>query len=350
MKKKRILVVATSRKTRGGITAVIKAHEQGAQWDKYQIKWIETHIDRNLFFRLAYFIGSWIQFFFLLPFYDLVHIYVATFSSLFRKSFYMALAKLYGKKTITHLHCFPEALYERKNRKLYHWLFKSSDLILVLSKSWEFYMEDALGIKDNIRVLYNPIISKPLKDGLSVKKENWVLFAATVIKPKGYHDLIRAFQPVVLKHPDWKLVLAGNGEIEEGKQLAESLDISSSVIFRGWVSGKEKDELFRASSIFCLPSYAEGFPMSVLDAWGYGLPVICTSVGGIPDVTEDGNNVLLFSPGDVAKLSDQLDRLISDEVLREKIIEGSRILAESVFNLDKINQQLESIYKELLGE
>lgn len=347
---KRILVVATSRKTRGGITSVINAHERGPQWGKYQTKWIEAHIDRNNFLKIGYFFYSLIQFFFLIPFYDLVHIHVSTYSSVFRKSFYLFLAKLYKKKVITHLHCStPSIIYEKRSYSLYRRFFLASDVVLVLSSQWKQYVSEALGVTDNVRILYNPIIAIPSMD-ISYKKKNYVLFAGTIDKRKGYHDLIKAFAQVVAVYSDWELYLAGNGEIEEGKALAASLGISSSVEFKGWVSGQEKEDLFGEAAVFCLPSYAEGFPMGVLDAWAFSLPVVCTPVGGILDVAVDGDNILLFEPGDIDALAFSLIKIISDPGLRKHIALKSHKLSELEFNLSHINEQLGDLYMELLGE
>jgi len=176
------------------------------------------------------------------------------------------------------------------------------------------------------------------------EKENIILYAGTINERKGYSDLIRAFARIALKFTDWKVVFAGNGEIEEGEALAKELGIERQIEFAGWVSGGKKDNLFRKASIFCLPSYAEGFPMAVLDAWAYGLPVITTPVGGIPDVAEDGVNMLLFTPGDVVRLSQQLEKLICDPELREKISVHSRDFAMNKFNISTINKQLADIY------
>lgn len=136
-------------------------------------------------------------------------------------------------------------------------------------------------------------------------------------------------------------------EIGQGKELAKSLQIESQTVFLGWVSGQDKDEIFRQSSIFCLPSYAEGFPMAVLDAWTYGLPVITTPVGGIPDVAIDGENMLLFNPGDIDMLAIQLERMIINNRLRERISAASYEFANHKFNIDTINQQLDDLYTEL---
>lgn len=165
---------------------------------------------------------------------------------------------------------------------------------------------------------------------------------------KGYADMIRAFAKIADGHRDWMIVFAGNGETEHGKQLAESLNISSQTLFLGWVTGADKERAFHEATVFCLPSYAEGFPMAVLDAWSYGLPVITTPVGGIPDVAEDGKNMLLFEPGDIDGLARQMERMISDEELRGNIAKESVTFAQTIFNIKTINSQLERLYDGLL--
>ena len=63
----KVLVVATSHKTRGGITAVVKAHQQGKQWTEFHCKWIETHIDKGAIWKLFYLVKGWLIFICLLP-------------------------------------------------------------------------------------------------------------------------------------------------------------------------------------------------------------------------------------------------------------------------------------------
>lgn len=94
----KVLVVATSRKTRGGITSVIKAHETGEQWKKYHCRWIETHRDGNAIRKLWYLFTALIEYILLLPFYDIVHIHIATTQSAKRKMLFLYPAKWIGKK------------------------------------------------------------------------------------------------------------------------------------------------------------------------------------------------------------------------------------------------------------
>jgi len=344
-KSPKVLVVATSSKTRGGITSVIHAHQTGDVWSNYHCRWIETHIDRNVVAKLWRFFISLTQFVFLIPFYDLVHIHFSLPPSAYRKYFFFRLAKLFRKKVIIHLHLSNQI--ETIWNNLYEKFFAQADVALVLSYVTEETIKKVLnGKKSNIKVLYNPIVSTPSTNKNS--KQPYILFAGTLDHNKGFRDLICSFAKIANNHPEWKIVFAGNGEIDAGKQLAKELGIEAQTVFLGWVNGEAKDKIFKEASIFCLPSYAEGFPMAVLDAWAYGLPVITTPVGGLPDVLVDGKNALVFHSGDIVHLAKCLERLISDDELRNAISKESLNLSQTVFNIENINQQLADIYKEIL--
>ena len=148
-------------------------------------------------------------------------------------------------------------------------------------------------------------------------------------------------------HKDWKVVLAGNGEVKQARELSDQLGVSEQVQLLGWVGGEAKHRIFSEAKVLCLPSYAEGFPMAVLDAWAYGLPVITTPVGGIPDVAVDGENMLLFNPGNIDTLAERLDLIMSDESLRDKLSVSSAKMASEKFNLDTITAQVAEIYESL---
>lgn len=344
---KKVLVVATSHKTRGGITSVVNAHKQGEQWSEYQCKWIETHIDQGVFQKLLYLLRSWVTFIVLVPRYDLVHIHLSEPASAMRKLLFMPIAKLFGKRVITHFHAFsPETTINGSKQWVYRYLFTQSDKVVVLSEFWKQAVDKAFHIGDKLVVIYNPSTATP--SDVSVEKRKQILYAGTVNQRKGYADLIQAFAKVAHRYPDWQVAFAGNGEIEQGLQLAKELHIEKQIKFLGWVSGEQKDIAFKESTIFCLPSYAEGFPMSVLDAWAYGLPVVTTPVGGIPDVAIDGKNMLLFTPGDIDKLSEQIDLIIKDHEVRNNIAKESTLFANNEFNLQTINKQMAELYKKTL--
>lgn len=342
----KVLVVATSRKTRGGITSVVKAHECGEQWRRFHCRWIETHRDGNGLVKMWYLLKGVLSYIYFLPFYSIVHFHLSEPISTIRKCLFLPLAKCLGKKIIIHFHAFsPETTIGGRYQEIYRYLFKRADKVIVLSNYWKSAVNNAFHLGDKVCVVYNPCTSEVLPTEFVKKKQ--VLYAGTVNARKGYDDMIRAFSLIAPNFPDWKIVFAGNGEIDKGKTLAEKLNISAQTVFLGWVNGEVKDKAFKESEIFCLPSYAEGFPMAVLDAWAYGLPVITTPVGGIPDIAKDRENMLLFEPGDIEGLASQLKLMITDDTLRNKIAKQSYLLSKSTFNINTINQQIGTLYEVL---
>ena len=342
----KVLVIATSRKTRGGITSVVKAHETGEQWKKYHCRWIETHRDGNSIRKLWYLGTALVEYICLLPFYDIVHIHLATTQSAKRKKMFFYLAKWLSKKVILHFHPSNEKfLFEPMNSKLYRKLFSKADLVLVLSEQWRCWIKMALGLSNHIEVLYNPCPIVNRRDDL---RKNHILFAGTIISRKGYETLIRGFARIAQEHSDWKVIFAGNGEIANAMKIVECCGIQNQVEFLGWVTDKDKEKVFQEASVYCLASDGEGFPMAVLDAWAYGIPCVVTPVGGIPDIVVDGENGLVFSIGDVDGLANKLRMIISDRTLRKNIVLGQDKYVKGAFNINGINRKLEKIYTRLL--
>ncbi len=339
-----VLVVAPSRNTRGGITSVIKAYESTNIWEKFHCKWIETYKDSNFFVKISYFIRSLFLFLFIVPKYNIIHIHLSWWVSAIRKLPFFLIALLLNKKIIIHVHSGAEKIIESKVKFLYRMYFSKADCTIVLANSIKNQLLEFYHFK-NVQVIYNPGII--IKENPHVKK-NIVLFAGTLYSVKGYSDLIKAFSNIEKIYPEWNLTFAGNGEIDKAKQQCFELGINDKVNFTGWISGKEKDILFRESKIFCLPSYSEGFPMAVLDAWAYSLPVITTPVGGLTDIIIDNENALLFDPGNIEFLTICLDKLISNEKLRNSISVNSKKMSEDIFSIEKITLQIENLYSQVI--
>lgn len=338
----KVLVIATSRKTRGGITSVIKAHEKGEQWKKYHCYWIQTHRDGSLLIKILYLVLAWIQYLFLLPFYDIIHVHGSGNNSAKRKLPFIKLAKKLHKKIIFHFHPPAEKILYGNGNEYLHKIFNLADVILVLSPLWINMINKAFpSNKYNMRVQWNPCPKVNRRNDI---RKNQILFAGTIIDRKGYRTLLEAFSKIANKYPDWKIVFAGNGEIDKGKIESENLNISNQVIWLGWVSGKDKEKVFQESSIYCLASWGEGFPMGVLDAWAYGIPCVMTPVGGIPDIVEDGKNGLIFPISDSNKLSEELSLLMSNKDLRGQIVNETDKLVNGIFSIEEVNMRLEELY------
>ncbi len=125
------------------------------------------------------------------------------------------------------------------------------------------------------------------------------------------------------------------------------MGLADRILFPGWIANSEKDKMFKSASIFCLPSYAEGLPMAVLDAMAYLIPVISTPVGGILDFFVDGEHALIFEPGDTGTLSFKLRNLIINSDLRSTLSANANLIVEKDFNVTTITEQLNEIYQSL---
>jgi len=346
---KRVLVIATSTNTRGGISAVIKAHEESLFWKEWNCIWVETHIDKSFLIKIYYFIKSFIKFLHLVNKASLIHCHLSGPISAMRKLPFLIIAKLMSIPIIIHFHAFSAESHIPKNHiKFYNIFFGMADKIIVLSENWkDGILKDFKYDANKVKVIYNPCPN--IVPDTSLEQKKTILYAGTLNERKGYNDLIKAFSKIAHNYSDWKLVFAGNGEIEKGKALAKKYKIYDQVVFKGWVSGKEKQILFNEASIFCLPSYAEGFPMAVLDAWAYGLPVISTPVGGIPDIAINGENMLLCEPGDILCLENNLRLLIEDKKLQTKLIKASKNFSIGKFSIESISKDWNKLYNNLLN-
>lgn len=343
-----ILILATSRKTQGGITSVVKSHETGEQWKQFHCTWIAMHRGGGKKWRkLLYWASGLLRYILLLPFADIVHMHLSHARSIARKKQCMKLAKLFGKKTIIHFHPpGPQVFDNEAWHTSFEYLFTNADKVLVLSDQWKRWLKEYFNIEDNVQVLYNPCPTARRDESIERRKQ--ILFAGRVEERKGVDVLLKAFARIAADCRDWTLVFAGHGELNEAKQLASSLGIDSQVRFLGWVSGTDKDRAFSEASIYCLPSRGEGFPMGVLDAWSYELPCVVTPVGGIPDIVENGKQGVIVPIGDDEALAEALKHLMHDEALRQEIVNNTQVFVNETFEAQHINMQLAEIYKSLL--
>lgn len=340
----KILVLGPDRKTRGGISSVIKEYEKSSLWHDFNCKWIGTTIDRNNFQKISYLAKGFLIYLFNILRYNLIHIHISWGTTARRKLPFFILAKILNKKVILHLHSASEPVINSTKQFSYKYMFKRADVTIFLADKIKKEILKHYNVKNAV-VIYNPCTGSPDREIYGqAQRIKQIVFAGTITAKKGYEDLIKAFALIATEFPDWKLVFAGNGEIEKAENLCKSFNIENQVIFKGWMNQEQLHDLLKETSIFCLPSYTEGFPMVVIEAWSFGASVITTPVGGLPDILVHGENALVFQPGDIQSLSKQLSILISDENLRVKLSENSVNIARELFSIENITDQLHKLY------
>ncbi|MFB4307264.1 glycosyltransferase [Actinomadura sp. GTD37] len=139
---------------------------------------------------------------------------------------------------------------------------------------------------------------------------------------KGVDLMLEAWERISARHPEWRLHVYGSGPDEEELRV-RAAGISASVEFRGVVADVE-DALVEAS-VFALPSRAEGFPMSVLEAMAYGLPTVAFDCApGVRTLLGDDRGGVLVRPGDTVAFAAALERLIEDPAERRALGAAAR--------------------------
>ncbi|MEC4893378.1 MAG: glycosyltransferase family 4 protein [Oscillatoria sp. PMC 1051.18] len=261
---------------------------------------------------------------------DLVHIHVAEGGSTVRKSILALIAFAFRKPVIMHAHGCEFHLFYEKLPKLpkigLNWVWRRCSYIIVLSESWKKFYSDRCGLKpEQVVVLPNPVaIPESIPDRQNSEQVKF-LFLGKINQRKGIFDLLQAFaQLPPPQREKAQLILAGSGEIEQATNLAQSLQIDQQILFPGWITKQQCQELLAQADVFLLPSYNEGLPMALLEGMSWGLPAITTPVGGIPELVTDKQTGLLVNPGDITGLKGAMQSLIEDRSWRLQLGKAAR--------------------------
>ena len=170
---------------------------------------------------------------------------------------------------------------------------------------------------------------------------------ARLVPFKGHRVLLDAAALVVRVRNNILVPIAGDGELlEELKEQARKLGIERQVRFLGFCDNL--DELYAGFDVYCHSSLelaAEAFPLAILRALAAGLPVVCTNVGGIALMVEDGVNGFLRPPDDSASLAGALLKVLADPLARASMGKASFALFERKYHAARMAETMEKVYE-----
>lgn len=154
----------------------------------------------------------------------------------------------------------------------------------------------------------------------------YVLYAGRLAKNKGLDVLVNAFARLTETHAYTELVLAGEDQDQRAPlaALARDLGVEDRVTFTGHLDEGAYRAALTGCAAFALASEWEAFGLVLVEAMACGRPVVASSVGGVPDVVEDGVTGFLVPHGDDAALAAALDRLLDDRALAERMGDAGR--------------------------
>ncbi len=351
-------MIVQQRDVHGGIAAVTESYYGSRLEEDYDLRYIESYCDGSKFRKIRKAIGCYARVLAVMlsgqrP--ELMHIHCAFGPSFYRELPILHLCRWFGVPVVNHIHgsAFREFYEDASPRKqaLIRRMYSGCAATVVLSPLWAEKLSTVIP-REKIHVIQNYCRLLP-QEQLSLVEKNrqgrkQVLFLGVLTEGKGVYEMPAVFEAVLKQIPEAGFVLAGSGDMEDIRPRF-SADVLEHVSFPGWITGETKDRLLRESNVFFLPSHMEGMPMSVMDAMGYGLPIVSTDVGGIPMLVTDGDNGKLCAPKDTEAYAKAIVNYLQHPELATAAGQRSYEIASETFSLsshlDKIEQVYEHVWK-----
>lgn len=199
----------------------------------------------------------------------------------------------------------------------------------------------------------NGVVATKKLNGNNLNKWNlepnkYVLMVSRLVRHKGVHYLIDAWQMAKSKNPslfaDQKLVIVGGSTFTDDyqKELKKMARVDKSIIFTGWLHGTELEEIYNNCGLYINPSENEGMPISVLQAMTYGKAVLLSDIPEHQELVTDTN--FLFRNASIISLSEKITNLLRDEAVRKEAGMKNKMLMKKSFNWEKLSLQTLAIY------
>jgi glycosyltransferase involved in cell wall biosynthesis len=247
-------------------------------------------------------------------------------------------------------------LYNRLNR----WSLPKADRVITVCEAFVGELASVGVSRGRISVQHNSIRPEArasteevqaLKARLGVSEDELLVLAVgRLSKEKAQIDLLHAFKNLCDTNPrlNAKLVVVGDGPERGGLEAtALSLGISSRVIFAGQV--RNVQTYYAAANVLANPSDSEGSPYVLLEAVAADLPIIATSVGGVPEMVEDHESALLVPARDPQAMAAAIARVLSDAHLAQRLSANASTLVSSRFSPETYIRSLVGIYQEAIS-
>ena len=283
----------------------------------------------------------------------LLHVNLSVRGSTLRKCMISLFARWAGVPVIIHLHSgrFPEFYQALPGwaRAAVRQMFDRAARVIVPGRIWADMLVDQLGVpRANILVLPNAVADPGhLPRALSAAACHIVMLGR-MGPAKGLPELMEALASSVMRDLPWRITLAGDGDPELYRRDAVARGIDGKVAIVGWLDSDGVAAVLASADILVLPSRSENLPISVIEALSYGVAVVTTPVGAIPEIVEDEVSALLVPVQDPSALAAALARLVADPALRGRIGAGGYDAFRARLEIGTCARTLAALYDRLM--
>lgn len=172
-----------------------------------------------------------------------------------------------------------------------------------------------------------------------------ILYVGRLVPFKGQAILLEALAAIRSRGVEANLTMIGDGPSRQSlERRAAQMDLGAAVSFTGAVGQDEIRSHYAAADVFCLPSFAEGVPVVLMEAMAMRVPVVTSRIMGITELIEDGEEGLLVRPGRADELAAALERLARDPELRERLGRRGREKVVAEFDVRESGRQLARVF------
>jgi len=283
--------------------------------------------------------------------------------SLIRDSIYLLIIIWLGlsKKTLVFFHGWDQDLAAKIEanfflRGVFRWIYKKAAIIFVLYNHCKEQLVN-IGIEHHkIKIsttMYESIENKEEYSGKKKDGKLHILFLSRFLREKGVYiaaDVVRLL--VDNGYKDFRIMFAGDGpEYENLKGYISRYGLECFVDIPGYISGKEKNDVFEQNDIFLFPTYyGEGCPVVIMEAMGAGQAVISTPRGAIPDIVEHNINGFIIDSRDPRDFYEAVLRLLEDRELLNRMQKLNMKKAQENYEARVVTKKIESIYLAVIND
>ena len=206
------------------------------------------------------------------------------------------------------------------------------------------------GIDTNLYQRSSDHAREQIRAELNVPNRAFLIGSIGRLHPqKGFSILLEAFALIQHQIPLARLLIVGDGDLREDLfTLSISLGIKNRTVFTGNLI--DIPNILQAMDVFILTSLWEGIPLAILEAMAAKLPVIATSVGGIPEIIRDGENGILVPSENPQAIAEAISRYYYDPDLRKKLALAGHQRVRNDFSIESLIKQMQNLYERLLSE
>ena len=193
--------------------------------------------------------------------------------------------------------------------------------------------------------------SPAYRDFYASPDEDIVFYVGRIVREKGIQVLIQAIPEILKTKPKTKLVIAGKGPyLDNLRSLAEYLGVAERVYFTGFISDRERNNLYRIADVAVFPSLYEPFGIVALEAMVTRTPVIVSEVGGLAEFVRDGENGLTVKPNDPQQLAEKIRFLLNNKERAREMASRAYEIVKRDFTWDEIANKTLAVYEEVIAE